>query len=158
MISWAKSLSSSSAAHSQLLRLSRCKKLAHGADSRHNHSSTPPLCLNSLPAPGSLLYLPKSLLSCYQRNGKVPLASQNKRSNVFTKPPGNDDYRIFCNKLIEVLRKQGAGCIAQASLEMRYNMQILRASKVTGEVIAGGCLLRGTSKTWGRSGTNGTKP
>ena len=70
---------------------------------------------------------------------------------MFTNPLGNDSYRIVCSKLIQLLRNQGAGLIAQTSLELQYNMQILRASKVKGEVIAGGYFLRGTSKMWGKT-------
>ena len=69
---------------------------------------------------------------------------------MFTKPPSNDSYRIVCNKLAEILEKKGGGWIAQASLVLQYDMQILRASKVTGKVIAGGYLLRGTFKMWGK--------
>ena len=45
--------------------------------------------------------------------------SQHKRSNVFTKPPVNDSYRIVCIRLVEIVRKQGAGWIAQAGLELQ---------------------------------------
>ena len=85
------------------------------------------------------------LLFCYQRIVEVSFVCQNKRNNVFTKPLGNESYRIVCSIYIQLLCNQGAGFYAQTSLELQYNMQILRASKVMGEVIAGGYFLRGTS-------------
>ena len=94
-------------------------------DSRRNYFST----LLFAPAryqPLNTLYISQSLLLfCYQRIVEISFVSQNKRSIVFTKPLGNDNYRIVCSVYIQLLRNQGAGLFAQTRLELQYNMQIL---------------------------------
>lgn len=56
-----------------------------------------PLFASTCYQPLDAFYISRSLLFfCYEWNVGGPFVSQHKRSNVFTKPPVNDSYRIVC--------------------------------------------------------------